>query len=129
MTAFKEEEQNVINDDDPMTEVDMTKFTPTYARDGRVMYFVDQQPGCEIIDSPTLGPFALIPNDRWAEFEECRERLAKDYGVYMVMNEVVQYYIANHTDLNIKELRVSEHVVLLSNDVHDSYQHWQSNLN
>ena len=129
----QEESGTSIDENDPITEALGTEgYTLTYKRNGVLQYFLDQESKHRItfseVVSPTLGPFVLIPDDKFREFDHFRESVKVDTKEHILVDDVLKYYINQNTTFSVKDFKVSENVALLPKIVVDGYKDWQYTL-
>ena len=133
VTQKKQEEDQHIDEGDPLQNVDMETFTPVYVHNAILMYFIDleadQKIHYEEIISPSLGPFLLMNKAAFRRYEEFRgECLKTDAAIYSIANAVLDYFLRNHTNLNMENLKVSKQVALLPLEVAQEFEDWQAAL-
>ena len=115
-----------MDENDPLAKVDLQKFTPVYSRNAKFQYFLDLENanGCfyNTIHSPSLGPFVLMTESGMKDFEGFKNCLLTETEEHVVIDTVLKYFLENQTNLAIMDVKISEHVALLPQNVADLYR-------
>ena len=120
---MRQDEDNKTEDftTGPLAVVDTHKYTPVYAHNPKVQYFLDtfgENLNLLVIDTG-YGKFVCIPNEEFASFNICCEALPLEQ--LLDINPASLYYIKKNA---IKCPFISQHVAMVSVTDRDCYYSW-----